>query len=218
MYKKIIVNLLILSLLNFVGCYSFQAVSSTEYNRVEEEEGKPDEIIVTTKNLETYHFLNSEYFIKDDTLQGKAKAILTDIEQPYKGKFVLSDIKYIQFLSSDRDYSVLSVEQYLKAEAENGKPEEIYLTKTDYKRYQFLKSDYYIENDTLYGKGKLLSGNREVLLNKKIALSDIDSYQLERFDWLQTCLLSGGVLIFLGLTFILLIKSSDITGMGGWGR
>jgi hypothetical protein len=63
-----------------------------------------------------------------------------------------------------------------------------------------MKTDYYIKNDTLYGKGKWLSGDREALLDKKIALSDIESIEVEDLNLGNTIALSGG--IFLGVLVI----------------
>jgi len=212
--KKLISSVLIFTLLNLFGCYSFEAFSVPEYKQVEEEESKPDEIYVTTKDSQEYHFLYSDYDIVNDTLYGKTEMIVTDMEKPFEGKFALSEIKYIQFLASNGSYSIVSVSEYLKIEAESGKPDEIDITKYDYTRYHFMKDDYSIENDTLYGKGKLLSGDRAIPINKKIALSDIESFQLERFNWLYTSLLLAGILAPI---VYLIIKSGNFGGGMGDG-
>ena len=112
MHKKLISSILVVALLNLVGCYSFESITVPEYKQVEEEEGKPDEIYVLIKDREKYHFL---------------------------------------------------------------------------------KDNFYIVNDILYGKGKLLLGDREELIDKKIALSDIVLIEVENFDLGDTCLLSGGI-------------------------
>ena len=76
----------------------------------------------------------------------------------------------------------------------------IYLTKYNNTRYHFMKDDYYIENDTLFGKGKLLSGDREEVLDREttlshiIALSDIVSIEVENFNLENTIYLSLGIL------------------------
>ena len=100
MYKKLISNILVVALLIQVGCYSSEVVTVTEYKQFEEEEGKPDKIIVTTRDFETYHFfLDSGYYIENDTLYGKGILFVNDEVQPFdgKGKIALSDIASFQF-------------------------------------------------------------------------------------------------------------------------
>jgi hypothetical protein len=127
MYKKFICNILVVALLNLVGCYSFESITVPEYKQIEKEEGKPAEIYVLTKDGEKYHFL---------------------------------------------------------------------------------KDNFYIENDILYGKGKLLLGDREELIDKKIALSDIVLIEVENFDLGDTCLLSGGILLGVGLIFFIIFAAT----------
>ncbi len=206
MYKKLISSILVVALLNLLSCYSSELVTVGEYNQFEEED-KPDDIRVKTKDNQEYHISNSDYYIKNDTLYAKTKMILTDMEQPFEGKFALSEIKYIQFLAPDRNYSLVSVSQYMNIEVESGKPNEIDLTKYDYTRYHFMKKDYYIENDTLYGKGKLLSGDREVLLTKKIPLLEIESIRVENVNWSATTLLCLGI-FFVGLVIVALASGN----------
>ena len=64
--------------------------------------------------------------------------------------------------------------------------------KNDFTKYHFIEPYYYIENDTLYGMGKLISF-REQQLDIKIALSDIESIQSEYFNLANTILLVLGI-------------------------
>ena len=96
MYKKLVSSILIVALLNLLGCYSIEYITTPEYKQIEEED-EADEIRVVTKDSQEYHFSGSNFSIENDTLNVRVKSTLTDVEQPYKGKFVLSDIKYIQF-------------------------------------------------------------------------------------------------------------------------
>ena len=102
----------------------------------------------------------------------------------------------------------MSVSQFLKIEEEKGKPDEIQLTTNDYKRYQFLKPDYHIAKDTLCGKGQLLSDEREVSLDKKIALSYILFIEVESFDIGKSCLLGGGIYFGIGIILIIAWRAS----------
>lgn len=114
MYKKLISSILIVALLNLLGCYSFEPITVAKYKQVEKED-KPDEIYVITKNYVKYHFSDS---------------------------------------------------------------------------------DFYVENDTLYGRGQLISSDK---IERKIALSDIALIEVEKLDWVNTILLSAGIYIGIGL-------------------
>jgi hypothetical protein len=193
MYKKVFISFLLLAFLNFIaGCYSFQPVTVNEYRQIEQEDGKQNEIYVLTKDLQEYHFLNSNFYIKNDTLFGKARVLVKEL--PFEGKFAFAVIKTIQVQYYASEYSAATtVSQYQKIVTENGKPDEIYLTTNDNKRYHLMKTDYYIENDTLYGKGKLLV-NREEIINKRIALSEIAIIEAEKINWTYTTCLGLGII------------------------
>jgi len=188
MYKKIFISFLLLAFLNFIaGCYSFQPVNVREYRQIEEEDGKQNEIYVKTKNYQEYHFSYWNYYIENDTLYGK----ISVTELPFEGKFAFEEIKSIQIGSV-----FYEVSQYQKIEADSGKPYVIYLTKNNFTIYQFMKNDYYIENDTLFGKGKLIL-HEEKLIDKNIALSDIESIQYEYLNVLTTSALVLGAIVII---------------------
>ncbi len=178
MYKKFISSILVIALLNLLGCYSSELINVTEYNQIEER-GKPREILVKTYGSLKYHFLKKGHYIENDTLYGKVSVK----ELPFEGKFAFGEIKSIQILPFG-----YAVSHYQKIEAESGKPDEIYLKKNDFTKYHFMKNDYYIENDTLYGKGKLILDEEE-LLDRNIALSHIESIQFEYVDGIATTFL-----------------------------
>ena len=124
--------------------------------------------------------------------------------------FTLEDIKTIQVEYFVSEYSSpTTVSQYQKIVTENGKPDEIYLTKNDNKRYHFMKTDYYIQNDTLYGKGKLLV-DREELINKNIALLDIAVIETEKINWGTTSCLGIGIITALVGTILIIYVFSQI--------
>jgi len=185
MYKKFISSILVIALLNLLGCYSSDLVTVTEYNHIKEED-KPNNIIVKTKDSQVYHFSDSNFYIKNDTLHGK----VSTREQSIGGMIAFREIASIQFEDfGSKDPSLITISQYQKIEAETGKPDEIYLTKIDSTRYHFMKNDYYTVNDTLFGRGKLLIDDREQL----IPLSEIEVIQYEYVDDLKTTLLVFGI-------------------------
>jgi hypothetical protein len=206
MYKKLISSILVVALLNLVGCYSSDLVTVTEYNQIEEE-NKPDDIRVMTKDSQEYHFSKSNFYIENDTLYGKGISLPGYEELPYEGKFAFEEIESIQ-----TEHFSVPVSGFQKIEAKSGKPDEIYLTKLDSTRYHFMKDDYYIENDTLYGKGKLIIEKGQQL-NRKIALSEIESIEVESFNTLNTYLLGLGILVV--ALILTIVIGCGITGKCG---
>jgi len=101
MYNKLISSLLVVALLNLLGCYSIQSVTVPEYKQVEEEEGIPNEIYVKTKDNQEYHFSDWNFYIENDTLYGKEILFLSDREQLFDRKIALLNIESIEFEGFD---------------------------------------------------------------------------------------------------------------------
>ncbi len=210
MYKKLICCILVVALLNLVGCYSLETITVPEYEQVEEED-KPDEIYVKTNDFGEYQFSESNFYIENDTLYGKTKLLLSEVEQPFEGMFAFEEIKSIQLEDFGQKYpSLMTVSQYQKIESDSGKPDEIYLTKLDLTKYRFMKNDYHIENDTLYGKGKLLLGDVEKLQVRKIAISNIAWIEVDSINWLTTILFSLGIGVVASIIVGLVITGGKI--------
>jgi len=206
MYRNILISFLLVALINFlVGCYSFESVTVPEYKQVEEKEGKPNEIYVKTKDYREYHFSDSNFYIENDTLYGRAILLLGEEGLPYESEFAFSEIKTIQ----TENYGHMTVSIFQRIEAESGKPDEIYLTKYDNTRYHFMKNDYYILNDTLFGKGKIIIDREEQLdrekqLDRKIALSEIESVMVEGLNEGYTALYVGGIIVLIVIAAVLI--------------
>ena len=197
LYKKIISITLVVALLNLLGCYSSELITVPEYKQIEDAD-KPNDIMVKTKRSKLYHFTESNFYIEDDTLIGR----VNEKEMTIKGKIPLREIETIQTSSF-----IGSVSEYENIETKLGKPNEIYVIKYDSKRYHFLKDDYYIEDDTLFGKGKLILSDNE----QKIALSDIESIKMEHFDGSKTTLLVVGLVAVL----VIVLVASSVNFGGG---
>ena len=211
MYKKLISCILVVALLNLFGCYSSELINVTEYNQIEEKEDKPNEIYVKTKDYREYHFSDSNFYIENDTLYGRAILLPGEDRMPFEGKFAFSEIKTIQA----ENYGYMTALAFQKIKAESGKPDEIYLTKYDNTRYHFMKNHYYMINDTLFGNGKIIIDreqqlDREKQLDRKIALSDIQSIKLEKLDGATTALL------VLGIAALSLVAGSVIWFVTSW--
>jgi hypothetical protein len=200
MNKKLISSILVVALLNLAGCYSVDYLTVPQYELIERKDGKPEEIKVTTKDYEEYQFSNSNFYIENDTLYGKETFYSGEKGQPFEGEFDFKEIEHIQLLGPDRNFSFVSIEEYLQIELKRGKPDYIYLISSS-NRYHFMKNDYYIENNIFYGKGKLLTAGKKESTVKKIAVADIVTIEVETFELANTCLLSGG--IFFGITALI---------------
>ena len=106
MYKKLISSILVVALLNLLGCYSSGLVNATEYKQIEED-GKPNEIFVKTKDNQEYHFSESNFKVLNDTLYGKGILLINEEGLPFEGKIALSEIESIQFEGYDLDATLL---------------------------------------------------------------------------------------------------------------
>jgi len=103
----------------------------------------------------------------------------------------------------------ITVPEYKQIEEED-KPDDIRVITKNAQEYNFSESNFYVENDTLYGKEIFLSGYREQQLDRKIALDEIRQFQLEKIDWYSTSLAVFSVLLFVGL--FVFISSLDLPG------
>lgn len=206
MYKKLISSILIVALLNLLGCYSIKSFTGPELKQVEEKEDKPDDIYVKTKDHQEYHFSDSNFYIENDTLY-----VIASVKgQFFEEKIALREIRSIQLENFKYHRpSLMTVSEYQKIELESGKPNEIYLTKTDFTKYHFMKLYYYIENDTLYGMGKVIIDR--IQLDRKIALSDIESIEVKSVNWAATILLVLGIgtISFVTFAVIFIIINPD---------
>jgi hypothetical protein len=209
LYKKQISILLVVALLNLVGCYSFESVTVPEYKQFVEEEGKPDEIYVKTKDIQEYYFSESNFNVENDTLYGTGKLLRSTEAITFEERISISEIDSIELYYFGQKYPTLvTVSQYQKIEAESGKADEIYLTKNDSTKYHFMKNDYYIENDTLYGKGKFLPIEKDQPFEGSIAFTEVESIRVETYDRWMTVLLSTPIAMIavIGIAFLLVGK------------
>ena len=74
-------------------------------------------------------------------------------------------------------WETVSLQEYKKVDQLRGQPGEIYVRTSDSKFYLFSHSNYYIKNDTLFGKGYLLKNDKEILFEGEFVLTNIESIQ-----------------------------------------
>ena len=109
MNKKLISSVLIIALLNLVGCYSIQSVTVPEYKEIEKNEGKPDEIFVMTIYGQEYYFTDSNYYIENDSLYGKGTLLTSEECLPFEGKIALKRIDSFKMEILDQSRTIWSI-------------------------------------------------------------------------------------------------------------
>jgi len=71
----------------------------------------------------------------------------------------------------------VTLRKYEVVEHLRGQPAEIYVRTADSKLYLFSHSNYYIQNDTLYGRGYLMTDEDEIIFEGEFVLTNIESIQ-----------------------------------------
>ncbi len=109
-------------------------------------------------------------------------------------------VALINFLFGCYSSELITVPEYNQIE-EIDKPDDIRVITKDFQEYHFSESNFYVENDTLYGK----VGDGEQLLDRKIALLDIKSIQFEYLNGVTTVLLVLGIAAILFAGFVIVV-------------
>ncbi len=89
--KKILVNILLLSFINLISCYSVSEVSKEEFL-----ESKNSDAHLLTGNLEKFHFNHGNYYVKSDTIRGIGEREFKGINFPFKGSIPLDSVNNFQ--------------------------------------------------------------------------------------------------------------------------
>jgi hypothetical protein len=92
MLRKILIGSIIISFINYIGCYSLEVINKNdiEENRFQLDISK--ELYLTTKDSLRYHFLPANFQIVDDTLYGKGSIENPSSTIPFQGKIAFIDI------------------------------------------------------------------------------------------------------------------------------
>jgi len=91
MIKKSFIGFMVLSILNLIGCYSFQSVSPEIINESVSTDGS-DAIKLMTKGYVEYRFDRFSYKVKYDTIKGNGYVIQLNDEVPFNGEIALENI------------------------------------------------------------------------------------------------------------------------------
>ena len=92
MLKKYITLFLVLTFLNYVGCYSSEVINKKDLDDGKAQIDFNEEIYVTTEDYSRYHFLKGFYQIQKDTLYGEGSVQNAGDEIPFKGKIAMDEV------------------------------------------------------------------------------------------------------------------------------
>jgi hypothetical protein len=98
--KKYLVYFLLLSIINFIGCYSFETIRGTEIKNELERDNRRD-LTIVTKDYKEYQFDSFMYTVVNDSLLGTGTLLRLNKEIPYQGKIAVNDITDIEFKNTN---------------------------------------------------------------------------------------------------------------------
>ena len=101
MLRKFFITLLVVSFLNFVGCYSSEIISKTEIDKGTKKINFDEEISISTKDYNSYRFGAHQYQIQNDILSGTGVTTKFGKQIPFKGKIALNDVVSFEQKSID---------------------------------------------------------------------------------------------------------------------
>jgi len=101
MRRKFFISLLVVSFLNYVGCYSSEIISKAEIDQGTKKINFDEEISISTKDYNSYRFGAHQFQIENDTLYGTGVTSKLGNEVPFKGKIAMNDITSIEQKSMD---------------------------------------------------------------------------------------------------------------------
>ena len=104
--RKIIIWLTIFSVMNLIGCYSYQEITKDEFTKAE----VYLDLQVVTKNQHIYEFDEGDYTVQKDSIYGSGKLInkktINAKFREFTGSIYLEDIETFKF---DKYNTVLTV-------------------------------------------------------------------------------------------------------------
>jgi len=165
------------------------------------------ELLVKTSEKEI-KFEQGYYYLQDDTIYGNGECKLLDknrmVDQLFQGKIAINDAKKIKTSELDLTFGY-----------------DGFIAKTDKKQFVFDESTYFIEVDTLYGKGKcisrIISGKSFESFDGGISLNDIEEIQTDNFNFISThfdliVVLEENEIVFEANNYV--VDNDSITGKG----
>ncbi len=98
--KKYFVYFLLLSIINLIGCYSFETIRGIEIKNELERDNRR-ELTILTKDYKKYQFDSFMYTVVNDSLIGTGTLLRLNKEIPFQGKIAVIDITDIEFKNTN---------------------------------------------------------------------------------------------------------------------
>ncbi len=108
MSKKLISSFLVVTLLNLLGCYSYQTLTKDELSQAE----KYTDLQVKTKNQYTYEFDEGNYTFSKDSIYGSGKLKLKNdkrVNEDYNGSIYFEEIEKLKMDGFDIVTTILVI-------------------------------------------------------------------------------------------------------------
>jgi len=110
MKRKILISLLVVSLFNYIGCYSYETISFTEFENELKADDVSKELFINTSDLKKYHCSKDFLEVHEDSIKVKGKIVIReDYEEPFTGKLAIKDIESIEISNLDALATILLV-------------------------------------------------------------------------------------------------------------
>jgi hypothetical protein len=106
--RKIIIIITIISLLNLIGCYSYQTITKDELSQAEEYK----DLQVITKNKYVYEFDEGNYTFSEDSIYGSGNFKLMKgkrVYENYEGGIKFEDIEKLRMEGFDVVTTILAI-------------------------------------------------------------------------------------------------------------
>ena len=98
--KRYTIYFLLFSLINLIGCYSYEHMRGTEIREELEQENRRD-ISIVTKDYKEYQFNSFMYIVVDDSLLGTGTILRLNQQKPFQGKIAVNDITDVEFKNTN---------------------------------------------------------------------------------------------------------------------
>ena len=99
--KKYVIYFLLISLINLLGCYSFEHIRGSAIKEEIAHDDSRRDLSIVTKDYNEYHFESFMYTVVNDTLLGTGTLLRLNKEIPFQGKIAVNDISDIEFKNTN---------------------------------------------------------------------------------------------------------------------
>jgi hypothetical protein len=96
MLSKLFRTVMIITFINYVGCYSNEMISKEEIVRGEYQVDHTQDIFITTDDFSRYHFISGHYHFQKDSVYGEGTKLVSGQKISFKGVLPVKNITSIE--------------------------------------------------------------------------------------------------------------------------